>query len=67
MLITTITTIGFKLPEEYEQMQNFILNNDMREWRKDEDTNYVCFTKTTYNTITNAEGLHGEKEKADSI
>lgn len=55
MLITTITTIGFKLPEEYEQMQNFILNNDMREWRKDEDTNFTYFTKATYNTVTNAE------------
>lgn len=55
MLITTITTIGFKLPEEYEQMQNFILNNDMNEWHKDEDTNYTCYTKATYNTVTNAE------------
>jgi hypothetical protein len=53
MFITTVTTIGFKLPEEYERMQRFILESDMNEWRKNEDTSeYTYFTKTTYSTMT---------------
>lgn len=52
MLITTITTIGFKLPEEYKAMERFKIENDMNEWRKDEDTIYTYFTRTTNNIVT---------------
>lgn len=52
MLISQVTSVGFKLPEEYEQMIQFIANNDMNEWKQYENTQYATFVKTTHNTIT---------------
>ena len=52
MLIQTITSVGFSLPSEYEQMIDFIANIDMKEWEKHEDTIYTTFIKRTCNTVT---------------
>ena len=38
-------TIGFKVPDEYEQMMEFCRTNDMSQWGKFETTQMVCFTK----------------------
>lgn len=52
MLISTMTRVGFHLPDEYQQMIDFITNNDMTDWKKDEDTQMTYFTKTTHNVVT---------------
>lgn len=52
MLITNVTTVGFKMPDEYEAEKNFRLNNDMRAWEKHEDSQYVYYIKTDYSTVT---------------
>lgn len=52
MLIQTITTIGFSLPAEYEQMRNFEISNNMEEWHKREDSIYTTYTKVSHYTKT---------------
>jgi len=52
MLITNVTTVGFKMPDEYEAEQNFRLSNDMRAWEKHEDSQYVYYIKTDHSTMT---------------
>lgn len=52
MLIQTITSVGFSLPFEYEEMIDFIANINMKEWEKYEDAVYTTFIKRTCNTVT---------------
>lgn len=56
MIMTSITIIGFKMPEEYNQLENFKMNNDMSEWTKFEDTQYISYRKTQYYTSTDIKG-----------
>lgn len=48
MLITTSTTIGFKLPEENALVDKFMSGIKMGEWSVKVDTNYLLFTSKTY-------------------
>lgn len=50
MLITNVTTVGFKMPDEYEAEQNFRINNDMDKWERAEDSQYVYYRKTDHST-----------------
>ena len=52
MLVTTVTTIVFNIPEEYDLEQSFRLNNDTREWKKNEDSGHVYYTRTQHSTTT---------------
>lgn len=52
MLITNVTTVGFKMPDEYEAEQNFHLSNDMSAWEKHEDSQYIYYVKTERSTVT---------------
>lgn len=63
MLIQQITSVGFKLPEEYERMVEFVANNSMDEWKKHEDTIYTTFVKHTCNTITLRGGENGHDKQ----
>ena len=45
MMITTSTTIGFKLPDEYEEMQEFLRTNDMSEWKEIVSTQVISYRK----------------------
>lgn len=47
MIIKTSTTISFKVPDEYEQMEAFMSQNNMGEFVKDESAHWISFTKTT--------------------
>lgn len=52
MLIQTVTTVGFHLPDEYEAEQSFRLNNDMHQWKRYEDTQYTYYVKAERSTVT---------------
>lgn len=51
MFISIVTTVGFNPVTEYEQLKQFELNNDLREWKKSESTVCVAYTKSEYNTV----------------
>ena len=59
MLITVKTTIGFKMPEEYELHQIFAETNDLSKWAKHE------FTTGTYYTNTDTYYSREEKDGSD--
>jgi hypothetical protein len=48
MLITTSTTISFKLPEENALVDKFMSGIYVGEWSIKVDTNYLHFTSKTY-------------------
>lgn len=52
VLLTTIIRVSFRLPDEYEAIENFKRNNDMDEWKVYGDTIYTTFVKTTNSTYT---------------
>lgn len=45
MMITTTTTVTFKMPEEYEQEQRSCLHHNMDEWTEVNDSGYVSYKK----------------------
>ena len=46
MILNQKTTIGFAIPDEFAQLNDFVKNNDMAGWVRSEDTNFVYLTKT---------------------
>ena len=52
MLIQVMTRVSFHLPDDAKFMDDFILNNDMKTWKKYEDTIYTTFVKTEERTLT---------------
>lgn len=61
MMITTTTTVTFKMPEEHKQEQKFRLHHNMDEWTEVNDSGYVSYKK--------AESFiwrfDGERERSD--
>lgn len=56
MMITVTTVVSFNPVEEYEQMQRFIMQNEISEWEKHESTSLCTFVHITYNVFTQAGG-----------
>ena len=46
MTITVKTTIGFKLPEEYEQYKTFIETNNLSDWSEHGFSSGTFYAKT---------------------
>jgi len=63
MMITTVTTIGFKVPDEYAEMEVFCRTNDMSQWGTFATTQMICFTKAD-NVLTNIK--KGEEHDGES-
>ena len=45
MIITTTTTIGFFVPSEEEAQRAFAETNDMSEWKMEETSGIIWYTK----------------------
>lgn len=45
MVLTTTMAIGFKVPDEYTEMQSFIESNNIEDWVEESTTQYIYFTK----------------------
>lgn len=45
MMITTTTTVTFKMPEERKQERLFRLHHNMDEWTEVNDSGYVSYKK----------------------
>lgn len=48
MIIVIETSVGFILPDEYELMQQFKEEHDMREWKESESTGLISFSQKKY-------------------
>lgn len=46
MVIKTITTVGFDMPQEADLAHSFDRKNDMRDWVKSEDNKHVYYIRT---------------------
>lgn len=46
MLIVTQTTISFKVPEENDSLELFKRSHDMKEWRENNNTQFICYTRS---------------------
>ena len=46
MFIKTDYYVGFKMPDEYELMEQFKEDNDMLEWKEKPTTEYIYYHKT---------------------
>ena len=51
MEIVVKTTIGFKLPEDYDLHKIFVDSVDLREWTRHSTTALMYYTKTNHNMI----------------
>lgn len=65
MFIKTETIIGFKLPDEYLQMEKFKSEQNMDEWKVDIDTQFTYFSRQTFNMIK-TEGILEWKDITES-
>lgn len=55
MIVTTKTTIGFKMPEEYKQALKF--GEEHKDWIKSEDTVYIAYkTEKMYSVELSEDG-----------
>lgn len=52
MLITNITNISFKIPDELEAEEHFRLNNNLQDWKKVETSLYIIYQRVQYNIVT---------------
>lgn len=52
MLLRTVTMISFIMPEEYQDMLNFEMNNDLTFWDKQESSQMTTFIHTSISTTT---------------
>lgn len=52
MTTSRATIVCFHLPEEYTAAYNFEINNDMKLWEKNEDTQWITFQKVEFYTST---------------
>lgn len=46
MWVKEVTTVGFNPESEYDKINNFIRENDMRDWVKTESCNCITFIRT---------------------
>lgn len=56
MLITATYTYGFKIPEEYNMYEQFKMANDMKDYTVSESSNYICCSRTFYQTTVDEKG-----------
>ena len=55
MIVTTKTTVGFKMPEEYKQALKF--GEEHKDWIKSEDTMYIAYkNEKTYSVELKEDG-----------
>lgn len=52
MLVTTITIISFKVPDECDKAREFELSNDVRFWEKSETSEYIIYKTTAYSATS---------------
>lgn len=57
MLVTTKTTLSFRIPEEYEQAMNFEAEQT-QEWQKEVASQWIIYTNEVFYTV----GEGGEHE-----
>lgn len=53
MIISTVTIIGFEIPNEFELQRQFEMREDLTKWKKSQTTGYVYYTKRDYMTCIN--------------
>ena len=46
MIVTTKTTVIYKIPEENDKLQKFLKANDMEKWEESLGDKYVSYTYT---------------------
>lgn len=69
MLITTTTTIGFKLPEENNLVEKFMSEHDMNKWSEDVNTDYIFFTAKSHSQTENIDqgDTYVKEKETDSL
>lgn len=56
MLIIATYTYGFKIPDEIDMYEKFKMVNDIRDYTVSESSNYICCSRTVFQTTTDKKG-----------